>query len=113
MLNFLTKVKSSRPGNGLNDSASWATSAYLNAYGDRGLRAQGEKFSASIDVAQNKYGYTLLQQNVKKQNLFKYNGLCGLQGARKTKKKGDPKNEGKSKDVYENKGQEKSARESL
>jgi hypothetical protein len=32
---------------------------------------------------------------------------------RKPKKKGDPKNEGKSKDVDENKGQEKTARESL
>jgi hypothetical protein len=28
-------------------------------------------------------------------------------------KKGDPRNEGKSKDVYENKGQEKTALESL
>ena len=29
------------------------------------------------------------------------------------KKKGDPRNEGKSKDVYENEGQEKTAGESL
>jgi hypothetical protein len=34
-------------------------------------------------------------------------------GHQEDEKKGDPKNEGKSKDVYENKGQEKNARESL
>jgi hypothetical protein len=78
-----------------------------------GKREDFEKFRASVDVAQNKYGYTLLRQTVIKLNLFKYNGLCGLSGIRKTKKKGDPKNEGKSKDMYENKGQEKNARESL
>jgi len=34
-------------------------------------------------------------------------------GRQKVEKKGNPKNEGKSKDVYENKGQEKYARASL
>ena len=60
-----------------------------------------------------KSGYRLLRQIVTELNLFKYNGLCDFWGSRKTKKKGDPKNEGRSKDVYENKGQEKPARESL
>ena len=37
----------------------------------------------------------------------------GSLGRQEDEKKGDPKNEGKSKDVYENEGQEKTAGESL
>jgi len=40
-------------------------------------------------------------------------GVMGFLGGQEGGEKGDPENEGKSKDVYENKGQEKTARESL
>jgi hypothetical protein len=38
---------------------------------------------------------------------LKTKGLLVLRSTLKGKKKGDPKNEGKSKDVYENKGPKK------
>jgi hypothetical protein len=37
-------------------------------------------------------------------------GVMGFLGGQEGGKKGDPENEGKSKDVYENKGQEKVSR---
>ena len=49
----------------------------------------------------------------RKTKSFKYQELVAFAGALESEKKGDPKNEGESRLVYENKGRKKQAAESL
>ena len=42
-----------------------------------GKKEDFEKFGSSVDVAQNKHGYTLLRQTATKLKLFIYKGLGG------------------------------------
>jgi hypothetical protein len=78
-----------------------------------GKREDLGRLGVSKDVIEKEGSYAFLRQSVVKRNPLKYKLLLGYWGAQEGEKKGDPKNEGKSKDVYENKGQEKTARESL
>ena len=65
------------------------------------------RFSASVDVAQNKYGYPFLWQTFTNFNLFRYNELCGFWDVRKSKKKGIPKMKVSLKMCMKTKGKKK------
>jgi hypothetical protein len=70
-------------------------------------------WDVSKDVIETKGTYAFFWQSLQKLNLFKYNMLQAFLGPGRRKKRGDPKYEGKSKDVYENKGRKKSREISL
>jgi hypothetical protein len=67
----------------------------------------------SKDVIEKKYSYLILAKIVPKTIPLKNNGLFRFRGESGMGEGGAPKNEGISKDIYENKGQKKSARECL